>query len=169
LKENLYWWKGFSPVNSDVGLSYKSLNFNLHTEYNIAEEMMQNINVSLGWFFKRNIFSLSYGKNFYQPDINFFSTQIDVLVPDNFQLRFRTSNNITKEKFELMNANLEFYKDLHCWEAKIFCNVRKSLSNIISADYVFEVGGYIGLKFKSYVGKGLKTEEVDKQYFPWRE
>jgi len=169
LKNNTYWWRSFSPINSDLGLTYKSLNFNVHTEYNVAEEIIQNVNISLGYMIKRNIFSLSYGKNFYQPDVSFFSTQIDVLIPDNFQLKFRTSNNITKEKFELMNANLEFYKDLHCWEAKVFCNIRKSLSNIVAADYVFEVGGYIGLKFKPYVGKGLKTEEIDKQYFPWRE
>lgn len=162
-------WQNFYPIISDLSLSYKFTNFNIHTEYSAKEEKLQNMNLSLGYFKEKNVFSISYGKNFYQPDINFVSLQIGIFVENNFQVKFRSANNITKEKFDFINANLEIYKDLHCWETKMFFNVRKAPINITNIEYIFELGGYIGLKFKPVELKGLKSQEIDKQYFPWRE
>ncbi|MFN3550365.1 MAG: hypothetical protein ACK4WJ_00930 [Endomicrobiia bacterium] len=167
--DNSYWLKNFTPIISDLVLNYKFINFNINSIYNVKNERLQNINLSLGYLRENNIFSVSYGKNFYQPDISFLSFQIGIFVVDNFQIKLRSTNNINKERFDLVNANLEFYKDLHCWETKIFCNIRKSQLNITNMEYIFEIGGYVGLKFKPIGFKDLKQQQIDKQYFPWRE
>ncbi len=167
--DNLYWFKNFSPIISDLFINYKFINFNINNTYDVKNEKLQNINLSLGYSKGDNIFSLSYGKNFYYPDISFLSFQIGVFVIDNFQIKLRSTNNINKEKFDFVDAYLEFYKDLHCWQTRIFCNIRKSTLNITNMEYIFEIGGYIGLKFKPIGVKDLKQQQVDKQYFPWRE
>lgn len=169
LKNRSVWYHNFSPVVSNVGVSYKFFDFSLHTEYNLQNNVLQNFQFSLGAILVNNKFSIGYGKNYYQPDTHYFSTHLDIYIPNNLQFKLKALTNINKGRYEFPNARFEFYKDLHCWEAMVFCDVRKSLSLENKAEYVYEVGGNIGLKFKPYVGTGGKVSEIDKRYFPWRE
>ena len=159
------WYKKFYVLNTDFGSSYKKFDFFTHTEYKIDENILQNLQVSLGYRFDfNNRFDFVYSKSYSQKK-DIIASRINVYIPDNIQLKLRSTLNIEKENVELVNTNFELYKDLHCWEVKVFCNIRKSISATIP--YVFEIGGFVGLKFKPYVG--TKISDVDKLYFPWRD
>jgi hypothetical protein len=163
--EDDLWYKKFSVFNTDIGSSYKKFSFFIHTEYEISKNIIQNLQTSLGYKFDfNNRINVTYSKNYFQ-DKNSVSTDVNIYIPNNLQLKIRNTLDIDKEKVDLVNTNLELYKDLHCWEAKVFCNMRRSISATIP--YVFEIGGFVGLKFKPYVG--AKVSEIDKLYFPWRE
>jgi len=163
--EDDLWYKKFSVFNTDIGSSYKKFSFFIHTEYEISKNIIQNLQTSLGYQFDfNNRINVAYSKNYFQ-DKNSVNTDVNIYIPNNLQLKIRNTLDIDKEKVDLVNTNLELYKDLHCWEAKVFCNMRRSISTTIP--YVFEIGGFVGLKFKPYVGK--KVSEIDKLYFPWRE
>ena len=160
------WYKKFSSLNTDFGSSYKKFDFFTHTEYKIDESILQNLQVSIGYRFDFNTrVNFAYSKSYLQ-EKHSVTSDINLYIPDNLQFKMRNTLDIEKEKIDLVSTNLELYKDLHCWEAKIFCNIRKSVS-ATALPYVFEVGGFVGLKFKPYVG--TKVSEVDKIYFPWRD
>jgi len=159
------WYKKFYVLNTDFGSSYKKVDFFTHTEYKIDENILQNLQVSLGYRFDfNNRLDFVYSKSYSQKK-DVITSRINVYIPDNVQLKLRSTLNIEKENVELVNTNFELYKDLHCWEAKVFCNIRKSIST--TTPYVFEIGGFVGLKFKPYVG--TKISDIDKLYFPWRD
>ena len=164
--EDDLWYKKFSVFNTDIGSSYKKFSFFIHTEYEISKNIIQNLQTSLGYKFDfNNRINVAYSKNYFQ-DKHSVNTDVNIYIPNNLQLKIRNTMDIDKEKVDLVNTNLELYKDLHCLEAKVFCNIRKSLVST-SPPYVFEIGGFIGLKFKPYVG--TKVSEIDKLYFPWRD
>jgi len=165
--EDSLWYKKFSPLNTDFGTSYRKFDFFTHTEYKIDEKVLQNLQLSLGYKFDfNNRFILTYSKSYFEQEKNSVSFDVNLYIPDNLQLKMRNTLDIEKEKVNLVNTNLELYKDLHCWEMKVFCNIRKSIS-ATAHPYIFEIGGFVGLKFKPYVG--TKVSEVDKLYFPWRD
>ncbi len=167
------WYYNLSPLNIQMGLSYKNVDFSTNLNYRVANKNIANLQVGLGYSFLSNQVSVTYGRNYSLKDTHYISPLISIYLKDNFALRVRSSINVNKEtnstsyKTELVNTDLEFYKDLHCWETKLFCNVRKSLTTT-TTQYIFECGGYVTLKFKPYIGKS-KPSEVDKLYFPWRE
>lgn len=167
------WYYNLSPLTTQIGVFYKNFDFSTNLNYRFADKNIGNLQFSFGYSFFNNQVSITYGRNYLLQDTHYISPLISIYLKDNFSLRVRSSINVSKEinapsyKTELINTDLEFYKDLHCWEAKLFCNVRKSLTTT-ATQYIFEGGGYVSLKFKPYVGKG-KTSEVDKLYFPWRE
>jgi len=159
------WYEKFYAFNTDFGSSYKKFDFFTHTEYKINENILQNLQLSLGYRFDfNNRFNFAYTKS-YSQEKHTVTSDFNLYIPNNLQLKMRTTLDITKEKIDLVNTNFELYKDLHCWEAKVFCNMRRSIS--VTIPYVFEIGGFVGLKFKPYVG--TKVSEIDKLYFPWRE
>ncbi len=177
LSQNTTWWYyNLAPLNIQVGISYKNFDFSANSNYIVADKSITNLQISFGYsFLNYNQINITYGRNYSLQDVHYISPLFSIYIPDNIQLRIRSSINFSKElnkttyKTDLVNTDFEIYKDLHCWEAKFFCNVRKSLSTTISqSQYIFECGGYLGLKFKPYVGKG-KPSEVDKLYFPWKE
>ncbi|MEN3013058.1 MAG: hypothetical protein ABDH23_00365 [Endomicrobiia bacterium] len=169
LKQNNVWYYNFTPVVTNIGFGYKFLDFQIYKEYLLQKRVISNFQFSLTAAIpKYNRISLGYGQNYYQPETHYFSTQLDLYFPDNFQFKLKASTNFTKNKFEFPSVRFDFYKDLHCWEAMIFCDLRKSLLTY-GPDYIYEVGGNIGLKFKPYVGTGGKVSDIDKRYYPWRE
>lgn len=158
------WLKNFSPLISDLGFNFKLLNTNFHTEYDVHKENIKSMNLSVSVIPNDNLLSISYGKNF-DKDIEFISTQFIFNLLNKWQFKFKTIGNIKKDNFEIINSDFEIYRDLHCWETRIYLNTRKSLSTVTEMPYVFEVGGYIGLKFKPY---RKPSTDLDKQFFPWR-
>lgn len=163
-----YWYESFSNLATDVGFSINLFDLGIHTETDIILKSLKNLNISLGLNILTNRIYLSYARNFNQMDKHSIAIQVDLYSADNYQFKLRTTNLITKQKYELLNGRLEFYKDLHCWEAMLYCDARKSLEPF-KQEYIYELGGNVGLKFKPYVGKGQKPSEIDKRYFPWRD
>lgn len=163
-----YWYENLSDIKADVGFSIKLVDLGVYTETDVISKTLKNLQLSLGVNILTNRFYLSYGRNFNQSDRHSFAIQTDLYSADNYQLKLRTTNLISNKKHELLNARLEFYKDLHCWEAMFYCDVRRSIESP-KQEYIYELGGNIGLKFKPYVGKGQKPSEIDKRYFPWRD
>ncbi|MCX7716629.1 MAG: hypothetical protein N2Z73_04360, partial [Endomicrobia bacterium] len=163
------WYQRFKPIITDVNISYKKFNFGSNIIYCIDKSLIENLQILISYLSSYGEVSLVYGINSSKPGLHFVSPQLNLYVPDNYQLKLRASLNISKEKFEVLNTNMEFYKDLHCLETKIFCNIKKSLSGNISLPYIFELGGSIGFKFKPYVGSGGKISDINQRYFPWRE
>lgn len=161
------WYDRFQPVMFTAGIWYRNLGITSNISYNVSENIVRNFQLGTEYIFSSlNYVSLNYSRDVYYPNVHSVSPAINIYVPENLQARIRSSLVITKDKIDVLNSMLEFYKDLHCWEAKLFCNVRKSLS---AETYIYELGGFISLKFKPYVGTGGKISEVDKRYFPWRE
>lgn len=160
------WYERFQPIILTAGVSYKNVGINTNISYLVPEGIIRSFQVGTEYVFYNNSISINYSRDNYKPDQHFLSPSVNIYIPENLQVRFRSALNITREKIEILNNTLELYKDLHCWEAKLFCNVRKS---VVSDLYIYELGGFISLKFKPYVGSGGKISEVDKRYFPWRE
>ncbi|MCX7956733.1 MAG: hypothetical protein N2643_02415 [Endomicrobia bacterium] len=163
-----YWYERFSNITADAGVSIKLFDISIYTETDIVSKSLKNLQVSCGINILTNRFSLSYSKSFSQPQRESVITQVDLYNKDNYQIKFKTANAISKQKYEFLNGRLELYKDLHCWEASFYCDTRKSLSTT-QAEYIYEFGGNVGLKFKPYVGKGQKISEIDARYFPWKD
>lgn len=162
------WYDALSPVITDVNLVYKKFDFNSRMVYNLSSSSLENFNLFVGYTYDDVLLSIGYSRNLNMPDLHFISPQISLYIPNKYQFKLRSALNLDKGKLNIVNTNLELYKDLHCWEGKIVCNIRKSME-VARFPYIFELGGYVSLKFKPYVGTGGKISEVDLRYFPWRE
>ncbi|MDW8055984.1 MAG: hypothetical protein RMJ13_04685 [Elusimicrobiota bacterium] len=168
VKNALNWYNCFRPFNVNFGISYNYFGFNTNISYLLADNIIRDIQITADYALTNNSYvSIGYGRNYYQQELHFVTPSVSIYIPNNLQFKLRSALSVRKDKTEILNNNIELYKDLHCWEAKIFCNVRKTLS--AKDSYIYELGGFIGLKFKPYVGTGGVISEVDKRYFPWRE
>ncbi len=159
------WHNNFLPLISDIGFMIKKLDFGLHTEYNFVTENLQNLQLSVGYIDGENRYSVIYGNNFQQPQKHFINTRIDFSSLKTWKFKVQLVNTVSEDKFDFINSTVEIYKDLHCWEAKIFYSVRKN-PQLTPFEYIHEINGYVGLRFKPQLGVSLS--DVERQYFPWR-
>ncbi len=151
------WTDNITPIKTDLGTDFGNVDINLHTRFNVKNNVVENSQVSLGYKFNlRNRFGITYVNDINNPETHIIHTSVDFALKNLWQFRIQTVGNYVKY-YDIINSTYEIYRNLHCWETKIAYSDRKNVQ---------EIWFYIGFRFKSSSEERL--DHLDRQYMPWR-